>query len=93
MVLLVASLRLPSVPQQNPRWLLACFALLVLGELLIAPLGLALVTGGVAPQHVGLVNALWYVVMAVGLVPAGEFCSLLQQEPKWLGFGLLTAYR
>lgn len=89
-VLLVASLRLPSVPQQSPLWLLACFALLVLGELLIAPLGLALMTRVVAPQHVGLVNALWYAVMAAGFVLAGEFGSLLQHTPQWACFALLA---
>jgi POT family proton-dependent oligopeptide transporter len=90
MVLLVASLRLPSVPHQSPLWLLACFALLVLGELLIAPLGLALMTRVVAPQHVGLVNALWYAVMAVGFVLAGEFGSLLQHTPQWVCFAALA---
>lgn len=89
-LLLVASLRLPSVPQQSPLWLLACFALLVLGELLIAPLGLALMTRVVAPQHVGLVNALWYAVMAAGFVLAGEFGSLLQHTPQWACFALLA---
>ncbi len=87
-VLLVASLRLPSVPQQSPLWLLACFALLVLGELLIAPLGLALTARVVAPQHVGLVNALWYAVMVAGFVLAGEFGSLLQHTPQWVCFAL-----
>lgn len=81
MVLFVASLRLPSLlPQSLLLWLLVCFVLLVLGELVITPLGFALMTGVVAPQHVGLVSALWYDAMAADCVLAGEFGSLLQQK-------------
>lgn len=80
MVLLVASLHLPSLPPQSLLWLLACFVLLVLGELVIAPLGFALMSRVVAPQHFGLVYALWYAAMAADSVLAGEFGSLLQQK-------------
>lgn len=84
---LVASLRLPSVQQQRLLWLLGCFGFLVLGELVIAPLGFAMMNRVVAPQQVGLINALWYAAVAAGFVLAGEFGSLLQQESEWLWFG------
>lgn len=90
---LVASLRLPSVRQQNPLWLLGCLGLLVLGELVIAPLGFAMMNRVVAPQQVGLINALWYAAVAAGFVLAGEFGPLLQLESERLWFGVLPAYR
>lgn len=68
----------------SPLWLLGCFALLVIGELLIMPLGLALMTKIVEPQHAGLISGVWYGITALGFVIAGEAGVLIQQgRPGW----------
>ena len=92
MVLLVASLHLPSLPPQSLLWLLACFVLLVLGELVIAPLGFALMTRIVAPASASSTpcgTPPWQPTLSLRERSA-RCCS---KKPKWLGFAVLTAYR
>ena len=57
-------------------WLLACMTLLVVGELLIAPLGLSLVLRLAPPRFVGVVVGMWYVAGAIGCWLAGELGAL-----------------
>jgi POT family proton-dependent oligopeptide transporter len=57
-------------------WLLACMTLLVIGELLIAPLGLSLLIRLAPPRLVGVVMGIWYVAGAVGCWLAGEVGAL-----------------
>ena len=53
-------------------WLLSCMTLLVVGELLIGPLGLSLLVRLAPPRFVGVVMGIWYVAGAVGCWLAGE---------------------
>lgn len=53
-------------------WLIACMTLLVLGEVLVAPLGLTLLLRMAPPRHVGVVVGAWYVAGALGCWLAGE---------------------
>ena len=53
-------------------WLLSCMTLLVVGELLIGPLGLSLLVQIAPPRFVGVVMGIWYVAGAVGCWLAGE---------------------
>lgn len=77
----------------SPLWLLSCFALLVIGELLIMPLGLALMTKLVEPQHAGLVSGLWYGITAMGFLIAGEAGMLLQDGcARWAFTALGSIY-
>ena len=77
----------------SPLWLLGCFALLVIGELLIMPLGLSLMTKLVKPQHAGLVSGAWYGITATGFLIAGEAGVLLQEEsPRWAFATLASIY-
>ena len=57
-------------------WLLACMTLLVIGELLIAPLSLSLLLRLTPPRAVGAVMGVWYVAGAVGCWLAGEIGAL-----------------
>ena len=57
-------------------WLTACLSLMVVGEVLIAPLGLALVLRFAPARFVGLVAGGWYVCGAVGSWLAGEVGAL-----------------
>lgn len=53
-------------------WLVLCMTLLVVGELLIAPLGLALLLRLTPARFVGVVLGVWYVAGALGCWLAGE---------------------
>jgi POT family proton-dependent oligopeptide transporter len=53
-------------------WLIACMTLLVIGELLVAPLGLSLLLRLAPPRFVGVVVGAWYVAGALGCWLAGE---------------------
>ncbi len=53
-------------------WLIACMTLLVVGELLVAPLGLSLLLRLAPPRLVGVVVGAWYVAGALGCWLAGE---------------------
>jgi POT family proton-dependent oligopeptide transporter len=50
--------------------------LLVVGELLIGPLGLSLLVRLAPPRFVGVVMGIWYVAGAVGCWLAGEIGAL-----------------
>jgi POT family proton-dependent oligopeptide transporter len=53
-------------------WLFACMTLLVIGELLVAPLGLALILRLAPPRFVGAVVGGWYISGALGYWLAGQ---------------------
>ena len=53
-------------------WLVACMTLLVIGELLVAPLGLSMVLRLAPARYVGVVVGAWYVAGALGYWLAGE---------------------
>ena len=53
-------------------WLIVCMTLLVIGELLVAPLGLSLLLRLAPPRFVGAMVGVWYVAGALGCWLAGE---------------------
>lgn len=75
-VLAFAVLIPPAVLSPGQRvsmaWLIACMTLLVVGELLVAPLGLSLLLRLAPPRLVGVVVGAWYVAGALGCWLAGE---------------------
>ena len=79
-VLAFAVLIPPAVLSPGQRvsmaWLIACMTLLVIGELLIAPLGLSLLLRLAPPRFVGVVVGVWYVAGALGCWLAGEIGAL-----------------
>lgn len=57
-------------------WLIGCMTLLVVGELLVAPLGLSLLVRLAPPRFVGVVVGAWYVSGALGFWLAGELGAI-----------------
>lgn len=57
-------------------WLMACMSLLVIGELLIAPLGLSMILRLAPPRFVGIIVGAWYVAGALGYWLAGELGAM-----------------
>lgn len=75
---------------RSPRWLLGCLALLVLGELLIAPLSLALMTKMTSRRYAGLMGCLFYALTAAGFLIAGEVGAALQRDSRGEAFAVLA---
>lgn len=57
-------------------WLVASMMLLVIGELLVAPLGLSMILRLAPPRYVGLAVGAWYVAGALGYWLAGEIGAM-----------------
>ncbi len=66
----------PSLGSPGQRvsmgWLIVCMALLVVGELLVAPLGMSMVLRLAPPRYVGVVMGTWHISGALGYWLAGE---------------------
>lgn len=62
--------------------LVCCLLLLTLGEILIAPLCLALLARLAPPQHLTLCMGAWYLALAIGALLAGEVGALWLRWPR-----------
>jgi len=72
-------------------WLAASLSFFVLAELLVAPLGLALLLRSTPPRFIGVVTGLWYGVGALGYFVGGEIGRLWSRWPTQRVLILLTA--
>ncbi len=78
--------------QLSPFWLLLAYAILSLGELMLSPMGLSLVSK-VAPIRMrGLLMGGWFVATAIGnkLTQIGIFWSIWYQSNFFLVLGLMA---
>ncbi|MBL8633984.1 MAG: hypothetical protein JNM40_12245 [Myxococcales bacterium] len=87
---LIPADRLCHTHQVGTGWLLACHLLLVVGETLVAPLGLALVLKLAPPRLLGVVMGVWFVSCAAGYWLAGEVGALWFSFSPTAGMILLT---
>ena len=71
-------------------WLVACHTLLVIGETLVGPLGLAQVLRLAPPRFVGAVMGVWFISGAVGYWLAGEIGALWVRWSPIGGLAILT---
>jgi MFS family permease len=70
----------------SPAWLVAAFGVLTLGELMLSPMGLALVSK-VAPRRFrGIMMGGWFVATAIGnkLTQIGELWDDIPHSAFWL---------
>jgi POT family proton-dependent oligopeptide transporter len=72
-------------------WLAASLSFFVLAELLIAPLGLALLIRSTPHRFVGVITGLWYGAGALGYFVGGEVGTLWSRWPTQRVLLLLTA--
>ena len=72
-------------------WLAASLSFFVLAELLVAPLGLALLLRSTPPRFIGVVTGLWYGAGALGYFVGGEIGMLWSSWPTQRVLLLLTA--
>ena len=59
-----------------PIWMLAFFFLLTCGEMLLSPIGLAMVTELAPPRYTGLLMGVWFIALGYG----GEFSGFLAKQ-------------
>lgn len=71
-------------------WLLGCYILLSVAELLLGPFGLSLVTQIAPPDHTGQAVGLWFAAAAVGNIAAGGLGLLWGHWPNHRYFALLA---
>ncbi|MFO0580079.1 MAG: MFS transporter [Polyangia bacterium] len=89
-VMTLAGLQGGDTARVGLGWLGCCYVLLTLGELLLAPMGLALVTRLSPPQKTSRLVALWFVATAAGNELAGLLGFLWTRWPHHRYFGGLA---
>jgi POT family proton-dependent oligopeptide transporter len=76
----------PYAYRVSPLWLLGAYGVLTLGELMLSPMGLSLVSK-VAPRHLrGLMMGGWFVATAIGnkLTQIGQLWDDMPHSSFWL---------
>jgi POT family proton-dependent oligopeptide transporter len=79
-----------GIAAQNPGsdglvsmwWMIAAYAILVLGEMVLSPIGLSAVTTLSVPRVVGLMMGAWFLASAFGEMIAGRFGTWASIEPS-----------
>lgn len=68
----------------NPVWIIASYFMITLGELLLSPIGLAMVTQ-LAPQKLqGLMMGVWFLGLSYGGLLAGYLGRQASVKPEWI---------
>lgn len=62
-------------------WMILAYALLVLGEMLLSPIGLSAVTALSLPRVVGMMMGAWFLASAFGEILAGRFATMAAITP------------
>ena len=62
----------------SPMWLFVVYIILTLGELMLSPIGLSMITKLANPKLVSVVMGLWMASFAAGNFMAGMLKSILQ---------------
>ena len=89
-VMTLAGLQGGDTARVGLGWLGGCYVLLTLGELLLAPMGLALVTRLAPPRKTSRMVALWFAATAGGNELAGIAGLLWTRWPHHRYFGALA---
>jgi POT family proton-dependent oligopeptide transporter len=80
LVMVFASLGIPSMAQTgsvSPLYLLWAFAFMALGEMLITPIGLALITHLSPRRFTALLVGVWYCCIGIGFYAGGLLAGLM----------------
>jgi POT family proton-dependent oligopeptide transporter len=85
-----AAVKQPGTGQVSALWLLGCFFMLTLGELLLYPVGMALITSLIPKRAAAGAIGLWFVAVALGQWLAGESGALWETWPHARFFAMLA---
>ena len=75
-VMTLASLAGGDEGRVSPLWLIACYTLLSVGEMAIAPIGLSLVSALAPRRYISLAVGIWYAAVCAGMWLAGQLGAL-----------------
>ena len=89
-LLAAACLRGGDISRVSAAWLIGCYVLLAVAELLLGPFGLSLVTQIAPPHRTGQAGGLWFAASAVGNLAAGGLGLLWGRWPNHRYFALLA---
>lgn len=89
-LLVAAGLHGADSARVSPAWLTGCYLLLSIAELLLGPLGMALLTRLAPPQHTAQAVGQWFAAGAVGNAAAGTLGLLWGRWPAHRYFALLA---
>jgi proton-dependent oligopeptide transporter, POT family len=103
-VLMVPAAKLTAEGKIGPMWLVGLFFLQTVGEMLLSPVGLSIMTK-LAPQRlVGLVMGIWFLAAALGNKLAGvlagdfksensaELAGFFSKQALWVGIATLILF-
>jgi proton-dependent oligopeptide transporter, POT family len=70
----------------SPLWLIGAYAVLTLAELMLSPMGLALVAKVAPPRYLGLMMGGWFVATAIGnkLTQIGVYWEVWLHSTFWI---------
>jgi POT family proton-dependent oligopeptide transporter len=76
----------------SPAWLVGCYGVLTLAELMLSPMGLALVAKVSPPRYLGVMMGGWFVATAIGnkLTMIGQVWDYWQHSTFWLLLSVLA---
>jgi proton-dependent oligopeptide transporter, POT family len=76
----------------SPAWLIGAYAVLTLGELMLSPMGLALVAKVSPPRLIGIMMGGWFVATAIGnkLTMIGKVWQYWQPSSFWILLSILS---
>lgn len=89
-ILAAAGLHGADTGRVSPAWLAGCYLLLSIAELLLGPLGMALLTQIAPPHRTAQAVGLWFAAGAVGNIAAGALGLLWGRWPNHRYFALLA---
>src|SRR5262249_33948328 len=91
LLLVVAAWELPAGARASPLWLVGYFAVVTIGELHLAPVGLALVSRFAPARTLSLMMGSWFATTFPGDVLGGWLGGFWSTLPKAHFFGLIGA--
>lgn len=89
-VLTAAGIHGADTGRVSPTWLAGCYLFLSVGELLLGPLGMSLLTQIAPPGKISQVVGLWFAATAVGNVLTGALGMTWGRWPHHHYFALLA---
>jgi POT family proton-dependent oligopeptide transporter len=101
MVLVVASLRLPSPralgglvapagSQVSVYWLISTYFLVTIAELFLSPIGISFVSRVAPPKYKGLMQGGWFAATAIGSNLVGVVALFWMRVPLWSVWAILV---
>lgn len=71
-------------------WLLGCYLLLSIAEVLVGPLGMSFITKVAPPRFASRMAGIWYAAIAIGQLLAGALGPIWQRWPHQDYFGCIS---